>query len=136
MGALVCGLAFETLIWLVISPFLGVFLPALAGQVFIVLAWMVMTICYWAIRPPKSRLNALFSTIICLIIILFLGSFSALLRDINHHLIPNIASLRTRYAKSFISLNLLMILIQVLMAVPSAFVLNYLLLRVKPSVPN
>lgn len=93
-------------------------------QVILALFWMVSAIALWSMRPPKNRLTALFHIMACAFVVCLLGSAVAFFNWMvaqNVAFAPGNLLLFSGYA-------LLMMLGQLFLALPSATLLQQIIL--------
>ncbi|MFT4090591.1 MAG: hypothetical protein QM645_07660 [Asticcacaulis sp.] len=93
-------------------------------QVMLALFWMVCAIALWSMHPPKSRLTALFHIMACAFVVCFLGSGVAFF---NWMVSQNVA-FDGQNLLIFSGYALLMILGQLFLALPSATLLQQIVL--------
>lgn len=110
------------------SAELGDALMETQRQVILALFWMVCATAIWMIRPPKSRFSALLHVLGCAFFVCFLGSMVAFVNwMVGENIGFNIDNLTT-----FSLYALLMILAQLVLAVPSAALLQQIMLTRPP----
>ena len=99
-------------------------------QMTLALFWMIGVLVIWKMAPSPSRLHATFTVLICALFVCVLGSVAALsnLVFVQHYPLNEMV-------KPFLILSLLLVLMQMSLAVPSAILLQALALRRVPP-PN
>lgn len=99
-------------------------------QMVLALAWMVGSLALWRLRPPPSRLHAVFTVLLCALFVTGLGSLAALVKlTVLEH-----ADMSAGLLQSFGMLGGLLVLAHLALAIPSAIVLQLIALtRPKPA---
>jgi hypothetical protein len=99
-------------------------------QMILALAWMVGALALWRLRPPPSRLHAVFTVLLCALFVTVLGSLAALVKL----MVLEHADMSAGLLQSFGIMGGLLVLAHLVLAVPSAIVLQAVALtRPKPA---
>lgn len=99
-------------------------------QMVLALAWLVGSLALWRLRPPPSRLHAIFTVLLCALFVTVLGSLAALVKlTVLEH-----ADMSAGLLQSFGLLGGLLVVAHLALAIPSAIVLQLVALkRPKPA---
>ena len=95
-------------------------------QMGIALAWMVGALALWRISPPASRLHAVLSILVCALFVTCLGSVGALATWVAK------GQINGELLSSFAVFGGLMVLGQLMLAIPSAVLLQAVALTREP----
>lgn len=98
---------------------------AAQGQMILALMWMIGAIAMWWINPPPSRLHAVLLVLGCALFVTVLGSAVAYLKVI----LLDGSRANGELFSSFVIFGGLMILAQIVLAVPSAILLQMVALK-------
>ena len=94
-------------------------------QMTLALFWIICTLIAWKLSPPPSRLHATLGVLMYALFLTLLGSVAALIKLTFVDRYP----VGPELLKSFSMLSLVMILMQMCLAVPSAILLQAVALR-------
>ena len=126
--AAVAALCLHGLCWYVTRLLLGDGPEALAEtqrQMCLALAWMVGALIIWKMALPASRLHAVLTVLTCALFLTVLGSAAAFLKL----LFVDHAVLSGKLVSSFLMLGGLLVVAQLVLAIPSAILLQAVGLR-------
>ena len=112
--------------WFLISHLIRLEQPASQSEVVMIsgLGWMVCTIVWWKMKTPQSRLHAVFTVLLCALAVALAGtafSFAGLL-------VQGVLFDR-RVLRIFSLFSGVLLVVQLILAVPSAVLMQQLVLR-------
>ncbi len=124
LTAVVMSLSLHCLVWIaarmLVQNDLDTALEETRTQIGLALSWLIATLAFWCLFPPKTRVSALMSSLFCVVLLAFLGSLIAYIRV---HLSEGF-DLNLTNILVFSFYSLLMLLAQVLLAVPALLILQ------------
>ncbi len=122
------------LLWFVVSQLVNLDQAATQSRVVMIssLGWMVCTLAWWKMKPPSSRLHAVFGVLLCALVVALAGTaFSFAGQLVQGTLLDH------RVLRVFSILSGALLIVQLILAVPSAVVLQQVVLRrVRPQAPH
>jgi len=122
------------LLWFVVLHLVSLDQPQTQSRVVMIsgLGWMVCTVVWWKMKAPHSRLHAVFAVLLCALVVAMAGTafrFAGLL--IQGVLLDH------RVLRIFSILSGALLIVQLILAVPSAVLMQQIVLRrARPPVPH
>ena len=129
--AAVMALCLHGFCWYVTRTLLGDGPEALSEtqrQMCLAMAWMIGALVIWKMSVPPSRLHAILTVLTCALFLTLLGSAAAFIKLIfvDHAVVTG------KLVSSFLTLGGLLVVAQLVLAIPSAIVLQAVALRRAP----
>ena len=119
------------LLWFAISGLINLEQAATQSRVVMVsgLGWMACTVAWWKMKPPQSRLHAVVSVLVCAAAVALAGTILGFIGLVFHGVLFDRRELR-----GYSLLFGLLLIVQLILAVPSAILMQQVLLR-RPAQP-
>lgn len=127
-------LCFHGVLWWLFSGLVSLNEPVRQSRQVMISAlfWMIGTLAWWKYRLPQSRLHAVFSVLGCVLLVALVGTVFAFLALVFRGVIFD-----RQVTTTFSLLSGVLLVAQLILAVPSAVVLQALVLRRRrPEAPH
>jgi ABC-type glycerol-3-phosphate transport system permease component len=133
LGGIVVTLCLFGALWFFVSHLVNLEEAATESWVVMIsgLGWMVCPLVWWKTRPPQSRLHAVFFVLLCALVVALAGTALGFIGLLFHGVLFDRRELR-----GYSLLFSVLLIVQLILAVPSAALMQQLVLRRIRSAPE
>ena len=126
LGGIAATLCLFGVLWFLVSHLVNLEEAATESRVVMIsgLGWMVCPLVWWKTRPPQSRLHAVFFVLLCALAVALAGTALGFISLVFHGVLFDRRELR-----GYSLLFSILLIVQLLLAVPSAVLMQQVVLR-------